>query len=258
MAENRTLPEVDRDLAAMEKEAKEKFKELRQSFSGTSISVSEISRTVNKHSSTQNDFSKTVNKHSETISGFTKTVNGHSETINGYSKTINHHSVTLNDLSVTMSRISATTAWLSGTATLATASVAALTVSLSLFKLDEKGITILGVTREFKWSKKLHDWIRKHLEDRIENSDQKAKRNQETDDKKKLDQLYKDVDKIKLALSSARNAMDAQRGVERTRFNGPNQRGLDTTHGLGPTVRGVASDVRLLRSAVDQLAIAIG
>jgi len=58
-----------------------------------------------------------------------------------------------------------------------TGSVTALTlwsVGISLFKMDEKGITILGATREWPWKKKI-DELQKKIESALQKEDRRKK-----------------------------------------------------------------------------------
>ncbi|MEV7880368.1 hypothetical protein IFE09_21585 [Streptomyces microflavus] len=249
----RNLTEVDSALATLESKFDTQAEETKDPFRDFRHSISGISETVNTISRTQNSISKTVNDISITHNGVSKTVNGYSETINKHSKTINDHSTTINHISLTMSNISGTTSWLSGTAAAATASVAALTVGISLFKVDEKGITILGATREFKWTNKLIEkWQKK-----FESKKQKEDRQKKADAEALVERLRRDVDRIKDAVRNAGTATQTQRSLEANRSTRAGQggtvRGVDTP---APTVRGVASDVRVLRSAVTELAAA--
>ncbi|MFI8312442.1 hypothetical protein ACIGBK_17660 [Streptomyces microflavus] len=242
----RNLTEVDSALATLESKFDTQAEETKNPFRDFRHSISGISETVNTISKTVNDISITHN-------GVSKTVNGYSETINKHSKTINDHSTTINHISLTMSNISGTTSWLSGTAAAATASVAALTVGISLFKVDEKGITILGATREFKWTNKLIEkWQKK-----FESKKQKEDRQKKADAEALVERLRRDVDRIKDAVRNAGTATQTQRSLEANRSTRAGQggtvRGVDTP---APTVRGVASDVRVLRSAVTELAAA--
>ncbi|GAA4905262.1 hypothetical protein ACFPM3_30200 [Streptomyces coeruleoprunus] len=270
----RTLKQVDDALADLEASSKETYKQFRESLSGMSRSVSLISSTqnalsttVNGISSTQNGISKTVNGISITQSGLSKTVNGISITQNDVSVTVNRLSKTVNDYSLTLSKASGTASYASVTATGVAASLTALTIGISLFKVDEKGITILGATREFKWTNK---WIDKWQRIFESKKQKEARRDKDHDaailenlrrdmDRIKrdhppaLDGLRRDVDRIKDAFRTAGRSMQDQRTAEANR-PGRSPRNVDTTHTLGPTVRGVASDVRILRSAVDELA----
>ncbi|MFD9906373.1 hypothetical protein [Streptomyces sp. NPDC059063] len=158
-------------------------------------------------------------------------------------------------LRTTQSGISNTLAWSSHTATAASASVAALTVGLSLFKVDEKGITILGATREFPWKKKIDK-----LQEKIESREQRQSREQDERYKsllkrreshiERLNETEADVRRIKDGLRRA--ALAAERERDRLQADPRNRtdRGIDATR---PIVRGVTSDVRVLRSAVTAL-----
>ncbi|MFV2118403.1 hypothetical protein ACE14D_08135 [Streptomyces sp. Act-28] len=278
MTTPRSLKEVDEALAKMEEDAKEKYKKFRESLSGVSRSVSNLSSTqnslsltVNGISSTQNGISKTVNGISITQNNLSKTVNdvsitqnNQSLTISKYSKTVNDVSVTVNGMSATLSKLSGTAAWASGTLTALTASLALVTVGISAIKIDEKGITIFGVTREFVWTNKLLKKWEEYAREKwtwMENEDQRTTRKEREELEKKTEEDFKklkeEVEKIKKAFEKAGRSFRDQQTTEAGRFpNGGNTRGLDTTHGNGPTVRGVASDVRVLRAAVNSLATA--
>jgi hypothetical protein len=55
-----------------------------------------------------------------------------------------------------------------------TGSLVALTLGISLFKIDEKGITILGATRDWPWKKKI-DELQKKIESATQKEDRRKK-----------------------------------------------------------------------------------
>jgi len=125
--------------------------------------------------------------------------------------------------------------------------------------VDEKGITILGATREFPWKKKI-DELQKKIESQAQKADRekKEKRDKLIDDNyqyiDKLKDTHETVQKLKQRIDAARAAADS----ERTRLSGdPRMRTNDGIDANRPIVRGVASDVMVLRSALLQLTAAL-
>ncbi|MEE1751734.1 hypothetical protein [Streptomyces sp. SP18CS02] len=174
-----------------------------------------------------------------------RTLSGNSTSIAGLSRTIS-------DLSISQSKLSGTLTGVGATVT----GLTLATIGISLFKVDEKGITILGATREFKWTNTWIDKWQKVFESRT----QKAKRREKEQDDAILENLRRDMDKIKEALRGAARAgqaTQAQRQREADRVAGlPAHRLPRGVDNASPTIKGVASDLRVLRSTVDALATA--
>ncbi|WP_175409944.1 hypothetical protein [Streptomyces sp. TRM64462] len=225
----RKLGQVDRDLAKLEDDFKDHVTPAISSLTDTSSRHSEKLRT-------------------------------HSTDIEGLRTTFKALRTTQSGISNTFAGISNTVAGLTGGLTGLALSLTALTVGISVFKVDEKGITILGATREFGWKKKI-DTLQKKIESAAQKEDRekKEKRDKLVDDNhdyiKNLKDTQRDVDRIKSVLRTAGQSMQSQRDAE-ARRPGPTPRGVDTTNPLGPTARGVAAEVRVLRSAVNELATA--
>ncbi|MEU0298817.1 hypothetical protein ABZ252_04990 [Streptomyces sp. NPDC006175] len=167
---------------------------------------------------------------------------------------------TQSGLSNTFAGISNTVAGITGGLTGVAASLTALTIGVSAIKLDEKGLTVLGATREWKFSQGFISRIQK----RIESEHQKAARKTKEENEKlledhkeyieKIKDIDQDVQKIKNAIRRAGSA--AQQEQDRLNASPSNRtdRGID--HRSRPLVRGVASDVKVLRSAVTELTAA--
>ncbi|MFF3498592.1 hypothetical protein [Streptomyces sp. NPDC003247] len=206
------------------------------------------------------------------ISGIKTTLGTHTTDIAGINTKLGKQATDITKLQqsykglrTTHSGISTSLSWMSNSIAAHTngltglaASLTLLTVGLSIFKVDEKGITILGATREFPWKKKIDD-----LQKKIESQTQKTDREKKEKRDKLIDDNYQYIDnlketeqtvqKLKQRIEAARQAADQ----ERTRMtSNPRMRtdaGIDVAR---PIVRGVASDVRVLRSALLELTAA--
>lgn len=169
---------------------------------------------------------------------------------------------------------------------IALSATATLALSITLFKVDEKGITILGATRDMPW-KKMTDAIQK----KIESKDQKDKR--ALDEKlktipQKVADLEADLGRTKTTLQGeittkvgeAKTALESQITPLKTRVGeietaltnvrrnvtaaraemdrvAAGHRGIDSGSER-PLNKAVAEDVRNLRIAVDKLTGALG
>lgn len=154
--------------------------------------------------------------------------------------------------SVSVTGLTATAAAISASA------AASIAASISLFKIDEKGITILGATREFKW---LNAQITK-LQKKIENEEQKNKRNRDEavkdniEDIKRLGIMRGDIEELKTRMSRAAAASRAALDESRRLAADPRNRTDRGIHANRPLVQGVASDVKALERAVSVLSAA--
>ncbi|WP_405817220.1 hypothetical protein OG241_22025 [Streptomyces sp. NBC_01390] len=151
---------------------------------------------------------------------------------------------TYKDIRTSQSGISNSFAWMTNSITLHTnslvglaASFTLLSVGLSIFKVDEKGITILGATREFPWKKQIDK-----LQKIVESKDQKTARAE-------TDEIKKTVAEIKRRLTKIGEA-STERQTDPTKRT---ERGIDTPR---PLVKGVVADVKILRAALDELSAA--
>lgn len=177
-----------------------------------------------------------------------------------------------------------TGSWVSATIAAVSFSIGA---GLTPFKVDEKGITIFGVTREMPW-KKLVDLLQKKLP--LANSkDQKDKRildeklkdvpenltklTEKVEENKtnlqaeittkvdaKFNPLNLRVEKIETVLKTARtNVARARADMDRVSQD-PDHKGIDRAPGQkgSPRNDAIAEDVRNLRTAVDELTTALG
>ncbi|WP_225847917.1 hypothetical protein [Streptomyces sp. HPF1205] len=155
---------------------------------------------------------------------------------------------------------------------IAASATATLAVSITLFKIDEKGITILGVTREMPW-KKAFDKLQKL----VDSPGQKEKRRQEAQLKDKVEGLGikagKVDGKIRDAKSEVRRQLNQKYGpligrVERIETKlreaaavvdaaRKDRTGLTHNHkgarAKEPAISPVAKDVVKLQNAVDKL-----
>ncbi|MEV0442663.1 hypothetical protein AB0I84_08700 [Streptomyces spectabilis] len=157
------------------------------------------------------------------------------------------------------SGISNTFAGISNTVTALSTSVAALTLSIgvgiSLFKVDEKGITIFGATREFPWKRQIEN-LQKRIESQAQRTERENSeaRNALIDNNRRyierLSETEADVRTIKDRLRRAALAAEHERSRLQADPSNRTDRGIDAAR---PIVRGVTSDVRVLRSAVDVL-----
>lgn len=167
---------------------------------------------------------------------------------------------TQSGLSNTFAGVSNTIAAMTGGLTGIAASITALTIGVSAFKIDEKGLTILGATREWKLSQGIIARIQKKIESEHQKAARKTKEENEKlledhkDHIERIKDIDQDVQKIKAAIRRAGSA--AQQEQERLRANPQNRTGQGIDHRSRPLVRGVASDVRVLRSAVTELTAA--
>ncbi|MEU9310089.1 hypothetical protein [Streptomyces sp. NPDC048256] len=163
------------------------------------------------------------------------------------------HSGISTSLSLMSNSIAAHTNGLTGLA----ASLTLLTVGLSIFKIDEKGITFLGATREFPWKKQIDELQKWRL---MESRTQKEAREKKERREKVVDDNYQYIDKlaethqlvrtIKDRLNAARDASARMSSQLATDPRNRTDRGIDANI---PIVKGVASDVKALRSALQEL-----
>ncbi|MEB8344079.1 hypothetical protein [Streptomyces endophyticus] len=173
------------------------------------------------------------------------------------SETLKTHTADIKKLKETTKAKSLTATIVTASAAAATASATGLAASISLFKVDEKGITILGATREFKW---INNQISR-LQKRIENSEQRDKRARDEivkshiRDIEKIPRIEADVNALRRRLSrAAQAASQASINSRRTLAADPDNRTNQGVHSSRPVVRGVASDVKSLEQAISALA----
>ncbi|MFE6828032.1 hypothetical protein [Streptomyces sp. NPDC057690] len=171
-------------------------------------------------------------------------------------------------LRTTHSGISTSLSWMSNSIAAHTngitglaASLTLLTVGLSIFKIDEKGITFLGATREFPWKKhidELQKWRLMESQAQKESREKKERREKVVDDNfqhiEKLKETEQTVEKLKQRLLVVRDAADAERRRLEADPRMRTDRGID--HSV-PLVRGVASEVTVLRRALRELTAAL-
>ncbi|MFH0180772.1 hypothetical protein ACIA6D_45035 [Streptomyces cacaoi] len=217
---------------------------------------------------------KTLKSDTETsFAGIRTTLGTHTTDISGIntklgtqSKDIVKLQQSYKGLRTTHSGISTSLSWMSNSIAAHTngltglaASLTLLTVGLSIFKVDEKGITILGATREFPWKKKI-DELQKKIESRTQESDRvkKETRDKLIDDNfqhiEKLKETEQTVEKLKQRLEVVRDAADAERRRLEANPRMRTDRGIDDPV---PLVRGVASEVTVLRRALRELTAAL-
>ncbi|MFD9715521.1 hypothetical protein [Streptomyces sp. NPDC059076] len=304
MAEKeRTLREVDRALGEIEKTAKDKNRDSLTEVRSSRTLIQELTQTIAKNSETHiRGLTETYAKESFTkIDGLATTRVGEaktwadlSETRVKEAKTWNTNTETrVNDVSRTYAHWTRTytdhshsVSWLTTGFTMLAASLTAVTVGISLFKIDEKGITLLGATKE--WGGPLGRWWKGRLqaverrwaskqqkEERIRTEREIAATNSllqhyidqlrdlsQKNWSKTLDHYHqqfvalekknwaREVNKIAGASAALRGARDNTRN-ELSR-NLANRVGQGIASPV-PDSRGVISDVRILHSTLDRL-----
>ncbi|MEU5402646.1 hypothetical protein ABZ348_25470 [Streptomyces sp. NPDC005963] len=177
--------------------------------------------------------------------------------------------------STTKADLSATRNYATAAAAGATAAFAGLAVGITMFKIDERGITILGATRkwEFKgWRKTFFDW----LDEKMQNSEQRAeaqalrRRNDLVDHYATRRHLLDHYDTQYRILQNRNWAADVNkidrmgRSAQSARTNIRTQLGASPAPSLrspagggNPDPRAVANEVRVLRSTLNQLISAL-
>ncbi|MFD9393377.1 hypothetical protein ACFWBB_22435 [Streptomyces sp. NPDC060000] len=227
----RDLKEVDEALKALKSDTETSFAGIRTTLGTHTTDISGINTKLGTQS-------KDIVKLQQSYKGLRTTHSGISTSLSWMSNSIATHTNGLTGLA---------------------ASLTLLTVGLSIFKVDEKGITILGATREFPWKKKI-DELQKKIESRTQGSDRvkKETRDKLIDDNfqhiEKLKETEQTVEKLKQRLEVVRNAADAERRRLEANPRMRTDRGIDDPV---PLVRGVASEVTVLRRALRELTAAL-
>ncbi|MER5194705.1 hypothetical protein ACWD3J_33215 [Streptomyces sp. NPDC002755] len=233
----RDLKKVDEDLKILEDNTRTRNTQVDTSISG-------IRTTLGTHTTNITGINTKLGTQATDITKLQQSYKGLRTTHSGISTS----------LSLMSNSIAAHTNGLTGLA----ASLTLLTVGLSIFKVDEKGITILGATREFPWKKKI-DELQKKIESQTQTTDREKKERRD----KLIDDNYQYIDnlketeqtvvKLKQRIEVARNAADTERSRLEADPRMRTDRGIDAPV---PVVRGVASEVTVLRRALQELTAA--